>query len=125
MGPLRLDRQINEGLLVSYTLSPSGERALPPETLPQASRCPCAGRAELCRVYGAASHTVWSKRWASAVEDRQVEPAEARRVYEDVDLDDLSPPDREAHDRERPPTRSHDDPRGPVHEYRSHERGEP
>src|SRR5215217_167005 len=61
----------------------------------------------------------------SVVEDRQVELAEARGVGEDIDLDDLPPPDREAHDRKRPSTRSHDDSRGSVHERRSYERGEP
>lgn len=35
------------------------------------------------------------------VEDRQVEPAEAVGVGEDVDFDDLPAPDREAHDRDR------------------------
>src|SRR5829696_4139856 len=61
----------------------------------------------------------------SVVEDRQVELAEALGVGEDVDLDDLPPPDREAHDRKRPSTRSHDDSYGSVHERQSYEWGEP
>ena len=61
----------------------------------------------------------------SVAEDRQVELTEARGVGEDVDLDDLPPPDREAHDRKRPSTRSHDDSHLSVHERRSYERGEP
>ena len=43
-----------------------------------------------------------SRRWASVVQDRQVELGEAGRVGEEVDLDDLPTLDREAPDwRER------------------------
>ena len=70
------------------------------------------------RPLPAASHTVLSRRRASVVKDRQVEPAEARGVGEDVDLDDLASPEGEAHDRKRPSSRNHDDSRGSVHERR-------
>jgi hypothetical protein len=74
---------------------------------------------------GGARRAAWPRRRASVVEDRHVEPAQARRVGEDVDLHDLSASDREAHDRKRPSTRGHDDARGPIHERRSYKRGEP
>ena len=83
-----------------------------------------AYRGSRARDWGA-PRAAWPRRRASVVEDRHVEPAQARRVGEDVDLHDLSASDREAHDRKRPSTRGHDDARGPIHERRSYERGEP
>src|SRR5262249_28793751 len=56
---------------------------------------------------------------------RQVELAKALGVGEDVDLDDLPVPDREAHDRNWPATWRYDNAGGPVHQCRPHERGEP
>src|SRR5829696_5118225 len=61
----------------------------------------------------------------SPVEDREVEPAEAVRVGEHVDLDDLPARDREAHDGYRPSVPSRHEPRGPVHERRPRKRGQP
>ena len=85
-----------------------------------------AYRGSSCRARDwGAPRAAWPRRRASVVEDRHVEPAQARRVGEDVDLHDLSASDREAHDRKRPSTRGHDDARGPIHERRSYERGEP
>src|SRR5512132_3799717 len=43
---------------------------------------------------------------SSAVQDRQVEPAQPRGIGEHIDLDDPPTPDGEAHDRDRPPPRS-------------------
>jgi hypothetical protein len=83
-----------------------------------------AYRGSRARDWGA-PRAAWPRRRASVVEDRHVEPAQARRVGEDVDLHDLSASDREAHNRKRPSTRGHDDARGPIHERRSYERGEP
>jgi hypothetical protein len=61
----------------------------------------------------------------AAVEDGQVELAQALRVGEDVDLDHLPAPDREARDREGPAIASRDGSRGPVDERRAHEEPEP
>src|SRR5215204_1184283 len=80
-----------------------------------------AYRGSRARDWGA-PRAAWPRRRASVVEDRHVEPAQARRVGEDVDLHDLSASDREAHDRKRPSTRGHDDARGPIHERRSYGR---
>jgi hypothetical protein len=54
----------------------------------------------------------------SVLECCQVEPVEPFKISEHVDLDDLAAPDREAHDRERPSPRGHDDARGTIHQRR-------
>jgi hypothetical protein len=70
--------------------------------------------------------TLPTYRRASAAEDRrEVEPAEALGVGEDVDLDDLPARYREAHDRPRHSPRGRYGPRGPVHERRLGEGGQP
>jgi hypothetical protein len=53
-------------------------------------------------------------RQRSVVQDRQVEPAEALGVGEDVDGHDPPAPDREAHDREQPSTRATTTPAAPF-----------
>ena len=56
---------------------------------------------------------------SSVVQNRQVELAQARRVGDRVDLDDLAVPDRETEDEEQPSTPGHDDSHGSIHESRS------
>src|SRR5687767_12110327 len=55
----------------------------------------------------------------------RVKLAEARGVGEYVDCDDLPAPDREAYDRKRSSTPSHDDSCGSVHERRLCEPAKP
>ena len=57
---------------------------------------------------------------ASVVKNRQeVELPQTRGIGEYIDFDNLPTPDREAHNRIRPSTRSHDDSRGSVYQRRS------
>ena len=52
----------------------------------------------------------------SVVEDRELELTEARRIGNDVDLDDPAARDREPEHAKQPATRSHDNSYRPVHE---------
>jgi hypothetical protein len=60
-----------------------------------------------------------------SVEDRQVELADALRVGDQVDLDDLPASDREAEDDTRRSARSTDQTRGSIHQRRSCRPGTP
>jgi hypothetical protein len=61
----------------------------------------------------------------SVVEDRQIQPAEAHWVCEDVELNYPPASNSDPDYSERSSLRSDDDPRGAVYKRRSHERGEP
>jgi hypothetical protein len=61
----------------------------------------------------------------SAIKDRQVDPAEARRVSDDVDRDDLLVRELEGQCHKQPSTRSHDNSYSSVHERQLRKPGTP
>src|SRR5919197_3256352 len=94
----------------------------------RASRTPAVTR--VVRTGGAkdrpavSAFGVRSRMWRRSVEDRQVEPAEALVVAEDVDLGDPPVPDRDAPDRERLAVVCCDPPEGAVDARRLDEQAE-
>src|SRR4029450_7682029 len=71
-------------------------------------------RSGLSKLTPAAPPVGWS-----AVQGRQVDPAQPLGVGEDIDLDDPPVSNREAHDRKRSSPCGEDDARGAVHQRRS------